>query len=72
MAGTDNGAPESPASDLKVAELLRRCTESGTRVRPTGAGTKAWGNTSEHDLELSTAAIDSVLEHKQGDLTAVL
>jgi glycolate oxidase FAD binding subunit len=42
-------------------------------VRVIGGGTKAgWGPLAEPDLELSTAALDRVREHNEGDLTAVL
>ncbi|MDP9227893.1 MAG: FAD-binding oxidoreductase, partial [Actinomycetota bacterium] len=72
--GADGGVRERPGSREEVAELLRRCAERGTRVRPLGGGTKSgWGSAgTEHDLELSTGGLDSILEHNEGDLTAVI
>ncbi len=65
---------ETPASYEEAAAILRRCSESGTRVRPLGGGTKRdWGGTGDgFDLELSTAGLDRIVEHNEGDLTAVL
>jgi glycolate dehydrogenase FAD-binding subunit len=67
-------AREDPASHEEAAEVLRRCAQAGTAVRPLGGGTKfAWGNAgSGHHLELCTSALDSIAEHNEGDLTAVL
>jgi glycolate dehydrogenase FAD-binding subunit len=72
--GSATIAHEKPASQEEAADLLRRCAEAGTRVRPLGAGTKAgWGNAdAEHDLELRTGGLASVVEHNEGDLTAVI
>jgi glycolate oxidase FAD binding subunit len=65
---------ETPASYEEAAAILRRCSESGTRVRPLGGGTKRdWGGTGDgFDLALSTAGLDRIVEHNEGDLTAVL
>lgn len=67
-------ARETPASHDEAARLLRRCSEEGARVCPVGGRTKlGWGGLGEPvDLELSTAGMPDVLEHNQGDLTAVL
>jgi glycolate oxidase FAD binding subunit len=64
---------EAPASYEEAAEILRRSSDSGLRVRPVGGGTKlGWGGAAEADLELSTARLDELVEHNEGDLTAVL
>jgi glycolate oxidase FAD binding subunit len=64
----------SPSSIDEIAELLRDAARAPSTVRVGGAGTKAgWGPpTAEADLELSTTSMDEVLEHNEGDLTAVL
>lgn len=68
-------APESltPASADEAAEALRAAGADGRRVRPRGRGTKlGWGRPAEADLELSTRALDAIVEHNAGDFTAVL
>ncbi len=54
---------------------MRAAAEEELRVRVRGGGTKrAWGGAPPQppDLELSTERLDSVVEHNEGDLTAVL
>ena len=65
---------ENPATHEEAAALLRRCSDDGLRVRPTGAGTKlGWGAAGEPaEVELSTAGMSDLVEHNEGDLTAVL
>ena len=61
---------ERPATAAGVAEALA----SGGTVRPVGGRTKIdWGAAgAEPDREVSTAALDRVLAHNHGDLTAIL
>ncbi len=70
--GTATG--HRPESQQDAAGVLAACAERGERVRVLGAGTKAgWGNAGlEYEAELHTGGLDEVLEHNQGDLTAVL
>ena len=65
---------QAPASHEEAAALLKRCSDDGARVCPVGGGTKlGWGGLGEPaDLELSTAGLSDVVEHNEGDLTAVL
>jgi glycolate dehydrogenase FAD-binding subunit len=63
----------TPATAQEAAELLRGYAERGIAVRFAGAGTKPWGGAgTECEVELSTRALDTVVEHNRGDLTAVL
>ena len=61
---------ETPGSAQEAAALLR----ASERVRIRGGGTRSgWGHvTPAPDLVLLTAGLDSVVEHNEGDLTAVL
>jgi len=54
--------------------MLGESAGGGMRVRTVGGGTKlGWGfPVPEPDLEISTAALDRIVEHNEGDLTAVL
>jgi glycolate oxidase FAD binding subunit len=65
---------ETPTSHEDAAAVLCRCTDEGLRVCPVGAGTKlGWGGLGEPaDVELSTGALAQVVEHNEGDLTAIL
>ena len=65
---------ERPASSAEAAEVMRACLSDRARVRVSGGGTKfGWGHvTPEPDTEISTARMESVLEHNAGDLTAVV
>ncbi len=74
---------ETPLTAEEAAELLRTAGERQQRVRFRGAGTKlSWGSPplrSGHagspqppDIELSTERLDQLVEHNEGDLTAVL
>ena len=63
----------SPTSTDEIAESLKDAARVGSTVQVSGGGTKlGWGPPVEADLELSTTAMDEVLEHNEGDLTAVV
>ncbi|HWC09804.1 MAG TPA: FAD-binding oxidoreductase, partial [Acidimicrobiales bacterium] len=71
-AGPRRVAPSSPE---EAAEVLRDAAAEERRVRFGGGGTKAsWGAPPPQpaDVELSTQRLDQVVEHNEGDLTAVL
>jgi glycolate oxidase FAD binding subunit len=61
---------ETPATAQEAAEVLA----AGGRVRIRGGGTRAgWGHVVQPpDLVLGTAALNRIVEHNEGDLTAVL
>jgi glycolate oxidase FAD binding subunit len=65
---------ERPASYDEAAAQLRRYSEQGVSVFPVGAGTKlGWGGLGEPAPgEISTERMTDVIEHNEGDLTAVL
>jgi glycolate oxidase FAD binding subunit len=64
---------ERPASGEEAAELLQACAREGRRVRIRGGATKlGWGNPVEADVVLCTDALNEIVEHNPGDLTAVL
>jgi glycolate dehydrogenase FAD-binding subunit len=53
-------------------QLAAAIAEAGGTVRVRGAGTKlAWAS-GEPSVELSTSGLDEIVEHNEGDLTAVL
>jgi glycolate oxidase FAD binding subunit len=64
-------APESAA---EAAAALGEAAADGRRVRFRGGGTKlGWGTPAPPpDVELSTERLDAIVEHNEGDLTAVL
>ena len=63
----------APGSAAELAAELGSADEAGVRVRVVGAGTKSrWAPDSTAGLELSVAALDRIVEHNAGDLTAVL
>ncbi len=73
MGVPDTLRSESPQSAQDAAELLNACARDGTGVRIAGAGTKAWGRPgADCGVRLSTSALDAIVEHNEGDLTAVL
>ena len=74
MAAPETLASRRPASAEEAARELAEATERGDRVRVVGGGTKrGWGSArGEYDLELHTGALDEVVEHNRGDLTAVI
>ena len=63
-----------PSSADEAVEALRVAGAEGRRLRARGAGTKlGWGRpTEEPDVDLDLSGLDGVLEHNEGDLTAVL
>jgi glycolate oxidase FAD binding subunit len=64
----------APESAQEAADALRLAAEAGERVRIRGGGTRSgWGNvTPAPDLVLSTAGLGRIVEHNEGDLTAVM
>lgn len=58
----------------EVASALRDASSSGASVRFSGGQTKwGWGAAvADPDVEISTLALDSIVEHNEGDLTAVV
>ena len=64
----------APESEAEAAAALRDAVADGLAVRFAGAGTKrGWGSPiASPDVELSTRALDRIVEHNPGDLTAVL
>ena len=67
--------PEArPETAAEAARTLGAADAAGQSVRLRGAGTKLnWGHpVPSPDLELTTARLDEIDEHNQGDLTAVL
>lgn len=63
----------SPESAQDAADLLRGYSGRGIAVRIDGAGTKPWGGAgSECGVHVATTALDDVVEHNVGDLTAVV
>jgi glycolate oxidase FAD binding subunit len=63
-----------PESFQEAASALAQASAEQRPVRILGAGTKAaWGAAFEaQTVELRTAALDRIVEHNSGDLTAVL
>lgn len=64
----------TPTTFDEAARALARAAADGHMVRIRGAGTKlGWGIPApDADVELRTAGLHRVLEHNEGDLTAVL
>ena len=60
-----------PATVEEAAEGLRALGQEGRAVRPVGAGTKPWGPPFE-GVAVETGALNRILEHNEGDFTAVL
>jgi glycolate oxidase FAD binding subunit len=68
-ARRESATVQSPAS---AAELAAALAEADGSVRVRGRGTKlAWAR-GEPEVELATEALDEIVEHNVGDLTAVL
>jgi glycolate oxidase FAD binding subunit len=73
MGTADMLRSETPQTAQDAAELLRACAAEGTAVRIAGAATKPWGLPgADCGVRLATTALDAILEHNTGDLTAVL
>ncbi len=60
-----------PATVEEAAAGLRALGEEGRAVRPVGAGTKPWGPPFE-GVAVETGALNRILEHNDGDFTAIL
>jgi glycolate oxidase FAD binding subunit len=67
-------AMRAPATGEELASALASAAEAGTPVRFRGSGTKrGWPPAAPPDaVELSTAGLTRIVEHNEGDLTAVL
>ncbi|MDX6678037.1 MAG: glycolate oxidase binding subunit [Solirubrobacteraceae bacterium] len=64
---------ETPGTAEAAAELLHACAADARAVRIEGAGTKPWGHPgADCAVRLHTGALDAIVEHNAGDLTAVL
>jgi len=74
MGASETLRREAPATAADAAAALGAAAGDGLAVRFSGGGTKlGWGSPpARSDLELSTSALDRILEHNAGDLTAVL
>ena len=64
--------PRALPSASDIAAALHDAERAGRRVRIRGAGTRPWGRPVETDEDLSTAGLDGILEHNEGDLTAIV
>ncbi len=64
----------APSSPEEAAEVMRTAGAEELRVRVRGGGTKlSWGRPAEPpQIELCTEGLDQIVEHNEGDLTAVL
>jgi glycolate oxidase FAD binding subunit len=71
---TETLVTERPGSPKEAADLLRGLAADKRVVRPRGGGTKlAWGAAGDPvAVELETGGMNRILEHNEGDLTAVL
>ena len=74
MAAFDTTQTVQPGSDIELARALADAATRGLKVCPRGGGTKSdWGAPPRRvDLVLSTSALDRVLEHAAGDMTATV
>ncbi len=62
-----------PRSFEEAATALRDAGTAGTPVRVIGGGSKAWGALgATPEVEIRTGRLGHILEHNEGDLTAVL
>jgi glycolate oxidase FAD binding subunit len=68
-----SAALERPTSVDDAAALLRDLGASGRTVRPRGGGTKlSWAGRDRPAVELDTRGLNRILEHNEGDFTAVM
>jgi glycolate dehydrogenase FAD-binding subunit len=66
-------ATEHPGTPEEAADLLKALGAEGRAVRVRGGGTKPWGAPGDAvEIEIATDGLDRVLEHNEGDFTAVL
>ena len=68
---------ERPTTIDQMAEAVREHADAGRAVRPRGGGTKLGWGTSPRDsapapTDLDTRALNRVVEHNEGDFTAVV
>jgi glycolate oxidase FAD binding subunit len=71
--GIDTLRSETPPTAEDAAELLRACADNAVAVRIAGGATKPWGLPgADCGVRLSTGALDAIVEHNVGDLTAVV
>jgi glycolate oxidase FAD binding subunit len=64
---------ETPQTAADAAQLLHAAAAERTAVRIAGAGTKPWGHPgAECAVRLHTGGLDAIVEHNEGDLTALL
>jgi len=65
---------DAPATREELGASLAAAAEAGTPVRFRGGGTKlGWARRAPAEaIELSTAGLNTIVEHNAGDLTAVL
>ncbi|HEY1596609.1 MAG TPA: FAD-binding oxidoreductase [Thermoleophilaceae bacterium] len=65
---------EAPGSRDEAAALIADCGRSGQVLRVRGGGTKfEWGTpAADPAVVVSTAGLDQVIAHNEGDLTAIL
>ena len=70
----DSPRRRSPSSSEEAGEAMREAGAEELRVRMRAGGTKlAWGRPTEPpQVEVSTERLDQLVEHNEGDLTAVL
>jgi glycolate oxidase FAD binding subunit len=69
----DSVRREAPSSPDEAGEVMRAAGTEGRRLRIRGGGTKSsWGGPVERpDGEVSTERLARIVEHNEGDLTAV-
>ncbi len=65
--------PAATTPPAEIAERLAACAAEGRSVRIAGGGTRSrWGRPVEAGEVLSTARLDEIAEHSEGDFTAIL
>ena len=70
---TESLRREAPASGEEAASVMKAAASAERAIRIAGAGTKPWGNPgAPAEVELSTEGLCEVVEHNEGDFTAVL
>ena len=74
VAGAQPHLVISPGNEQQLAKVLKAANDAGLAVIPRGNGTKlSWGNSPKRaDVILSTARLNSVIEHAHSDLTVTV
>ena len=74
MVPSSDARRELPSSPAEAGDVMRAAGTEGLRARIRGGGTKSsWGRPGEPpEVHVSTERLDRVLEHNEGDMTAVL